>query len=228
MNRAVEERKSSTAQSHLDLNSLRLYLITDRSLFAGENEFLNAVEAALAGGVKALQLREKDLAAAEFLELAQKMRSLTAKYQARLFINSRADVAKTVGADGVHLTEASAPAGEVRKNFPGLLVGVSTHSLEKAKQAETEGADFITFGPVFDTPSKKEYGPPQGLDRLREVTGNVNLPVLALGGVKLENLDSVLDHGAFGAALISGIWSSSNINKETDSYLEIFRRRNLL
>lgn len=211
-----------------DLNNLRLYLITDRSLFAGQKEFLNAVETALTGGVKTLQLREKDLADSELFELGRHLRSLTSDYNARLFINSRADIAERVGADGVHLTEACSSAEEVRKNFPNLLIGVSTHSLEKAQRAERDGADFITFSPVFDTPSKKAYGRPKGLDELKKVTASVSLPVLALGSIKLENLDSVLDNGAFGAALITGIWKSSNINKTTQSFLKIFRRRNLL
>jgi thiamine-phosphate pyrophosphorylase len=220
----------------MNLNDLRLYLITDRSLFAGRNEFLNAVENALTGGVKALQLREKELPDSELIELGQKLRSLTSNYDARLFINSRADIAEKIGADGVHLTEANGvdptktcpPAKELRRNFPDFFIGVSTHSLEKAQQAETDGADFITFSPIFDTPSKKAYGSPQGLDTLKKVVASVSLPVLALGGIKLDNADSVLDTGAFGAALITGIWNSSNINETTQSFLEIFRRRHLL
>ncbi|HAK36743.1 MAG TPA: thiamine phosphate synthase [Nitrospina sp.] len=212
----------------MDLNDLRLYLITDRSLFAGQKEFFNAVEQALTGGVKALQLREKDLSDSELIELGRYLRSLTSDYKARLFINSRADIAEKVGADGVHLTEACPSAKELRGNFPELLIGVSTHSLEKAQQAETDRADFITFSPIFDTPSKKAYGSPQGLDALEKVIASVRLPVLALGGIKLDNTDSVLDSGAFGVALITGIWNSSNIHETTQSFLEIFRRRNLL
>jgi thiamine-phosphate pyrophosphorylase len=210
-----------------NLNELRLYLITDRLLF-DKNEFLDAVESALEGGVKALQLREKDLADEELLELAQQMRVLTAKYNSRLFVNTRADIAAKVGADGVHLAEDNTSITDVCKNFPGLLIGASTHSLERAQQAEAEGVDFITFGPVFDTPSKRKYGPPQGLGQLKEVTKNTNIPVLALGGIKCNNLGSVLDNGAFGAALISGIWSSTNIKNEVKSFLDIFRRRHLL
>jgi thiamine-phosphate pyrophosphorylase len=210
-----------------NLDELRLYLITDRLLF-DKNEFLNAVESALRGGVKALQLREKDLADEELLGLAQQMRTLTAKYNSRLFVNTRADIAAKVGADGVHLVESNTPIMDVRKNFPSLLISASTHSLERAQQAEAEGADFITFGPVFDTPSKRKYGPPQGLDRLREVTESTNIPVLALGGIKCSNLGSALDRGVFGAALITGIWSSTNIKNEVESFLDIFRRRHLL
>ncbi len=173
-------------------------------------------------------LIQKDLADEELLELAQQMRVLTAKYDSRLFVNTRADIAAKVGADGVHLAENNTPIMDVRKNFPSLLIGASTHSLERAQQAEAEGADFITFGPVFDTPSKRKYGPPQGLDRFKEVTESTNIPVLALGGIKCSNLGSALDSGAFGAALITGIWSSTNIKNKAKSFLDIFRRRHLL
>ena len=210
-----------------NLDELRLYLITDRLLF-DKNEFLDAVESALEGGVKALQLREKDLADEELLELAQQMRTLTAKYNSRLFVNTRADIAAKVGADGVHLAENNTLIKDVRKNFPGLLIGASTHSFERAQQAEAEGVDFITFSPVFDTPLKRKYGPPQGLDRLKKVTESTNIPLLALGGIKCNNLGSVLDSGAFGAALITGIWSSTNVKNEVESFLDIFRRRRLL
>ncbi len=214
---------ASTQDIRHRLDDLRVYLITDRSLFA-EKKFLGAVESALKGGVRALQLREKDLAPADLLALAKEVKVLTEKYGAKLFINSHADIAEKSGADGVHLTEAGVSASEVRKRFPRLLIGVSTHSLESAKNAEAEGADFITFGPVFDTPSKKQYGPAQGLGKLQEVTRSVGIPVLALGGIKLDHVPTVLDHGAFGVAMISGIWSSPNIEKSASDFMKSFRR----
>ena len=107
----------------MNLNDLRLYLITDRSLFAGRNKFLNAVENALTGGVKALQLREKELPDSELIELGQKLRSLTSNYDARLFINSRADIAKKIGADGVHLTEAVLYTQQRSSASNGMVTG---------------------------------------------------------------------------------------------------------
>ncbi|PIQ97081.1 MAG: thiamine phosphate synthase [Nitrospinae bacterium CG11_big_fil_rev_8_21_14_0_20_56_8] len=202
------------------LENFRLYIITDRHLLP-EQQFLPAVESALRGGARAIQVREKDLSPADLLALARRLRELTRTYGARLLINDRADIAVMAEADGVHLTEASAPAGEVRKRFPGLLIGVSTHSQEKAREAEEQGADFITFGPVFDTPSKREYGPPLGLERLREVARCVRLPVLGLGGIKKTQAASVREQGAFGVALISGIWNSLDIQQETFEYLRI-------
>ena len=110
-----------------DLNWLRLYLITNRSLFESDNSFLDASEAALMGGVRTLQLREKNLTDCELIELGSQLRILTSNYNARLIINSRADIAKKIDADGVHLTESCAHANEIKSAFPGLIVGVSTH-----------------------------------------------------------------------------------------------------
>ena len=205
-----------------DLNGLRLYLITDRSLFDGGEEFLDAVESALMGGVKTIQLREKDLSDYELIELGKKLRLLTSNYGTRLFINSRPDIAEQIGANGVHLTETSAHANEVKRNFPNLIVGVSTHSLEGAHLAETQGADYITFSPIYETPSKASYGPPQGLDSLRQVTQAVRLPVLALGGITLHRVPECLEHGAFGVALISDIWNSSHIKQHSFKYMQNF------
>lgn len=136
------------------LDKLRLYAITDRSLFP-EGAFLSAVETALRSGVRAVQLREKDLSAEDLLALARQVKELTRQYGAWLFVNDRADVARIAGADGVHLPESGLPVAEVRREFPELLIGASTHSLERARQAQDEGADFIVFGPVFDTPAKR-------------------------------------------------------------------------
>ena len=200
-----------------DLHFLKVYLITDRRLLK-ENFFLESVEEALAGGVKAIQLREKDLPLERLLPLAKEMLCLTQKYGARLFINSHAEMAEYIGADGVHLTESCPPVDEVKKKFPRLLTGVSTHSLESALKAETGGADFVTFSPIFDTFSKRAYGKPQGLKKLREVTGKIAIPVVALGGIKRKNVSFVMEGGAFGVALISGVWKSKNI-KDTVHHL---------
>jgi len=206
------------------LDDLRVYLITQRHLVT-DRVFLETLELALEGGVRALQLREKDLSPAALFPLTQKVRSLTGKYGAKLFINDRVDIAHMAGADGVHLTETSVATAEVRKNFPGLLVGVSTHSMESARQAESEGAHFITFSPIFKTPSKKEYGPPQGLEQLRAVCREVQIPVLALGGIHKDRVLTVLEQGAFGVAMISGIWNGPDIKQESFEYMQFFGRR---
>ncbi|HEX8948106.1 MAG TPA: thiamine phosphate synthase, partial [Dissulfurispiraceae bacterium] len=132
----------------------RLYLITDRKLFADENALCYAVEDALRAGVGAVQLREKDLPTRDLLDLAYKMRELTARYGAKFFVNDRTDIALCVRADGVHLGQSGLPAYAVRKIAGrGLTIGISTHSLREAEIAQREGADFITFGPLYPTPS---------------------------------------------------------------------------
>jgi len=201
---------------------LQLYLITNLENFPPE-QHLEVVEAALKGGAKDIQLREKNLPLEMLHPLAVVLNQMTKKYGARLYINDRVDIALMVGADGVHLPEGGLPPNEVKACYPHLLVGVSTHSLEGAKQAEQDGADFITFSPIYDTPSKREYGPPQGVDALKAVCDAVSLPVLALGGINLENITEVRKQGAHGAALIRGIWNSSNIETETLKYIEALR-----
>ncbi len=181
-----------------------LYLITDRHQTAGR-PLLEVVEAALSGGVRAVQLREKDLAAAELYELAWELRALTSRFDARLLINERIDVALAVEADGVHLGKQSLPVTAARRIAPDLLIGYSSHSVGEAAAALAKGADFVTFGPVFPTPSKAAYGEPVGLTKLARACEGVNGPVFALGGIKQSNLAQVTASGCFRVALISDI-----------------------
>ncbi|NIQ00242.1 MAG: thiamine phosphate synthase [Nitrospinaceae bacterium] len=204
------------------MEALRVYLITDRSLLP-EDGFLAGIEAALKGGVRAIQLREKNLPEEPLRSLAKEVLDLTQRYHALLFINHRADVAQEIGANGVHLTEASAAVRRVRKQYPGLLIGKSTHSLEGAMRAQKQGADFVTFSPVYDTPSKQQYGPPQGLEKLEQVSKGLDIPVLALGGIDLSRIPTVRQRGAFGVALIRGIWNSPDIEQESLKYMKALR-----
>jgi thiamine-phosphate pyrophosphorylase len=202
----------------------KLYLITDRKqLLKTRNSKLEtrnlftAVREALKGGVKAIQLREKDLGTRELLKLASRMRYLTKKYNARLFINDRLDIALAVGADGVHLAQNSIPADAVRKavHASRFLIGVSTHSLKEAEEAEKAGADFITLGPIYRTPSKLKYGKPLGIETLRTVSRKINIPVFAIGGVKGSKIKDLKRAGAYGVAMISEIFGACDIQKKT-------------
>lgn len=183
-----------------------LYLITDRTQVATNHTLLSAIDSALQGGVRAIQLREKDLTAAELLPLAQELRNLTREYAAQLLINDRVDIALAVQADGVHLGEHSLPTEVVRQLVgPKLLIGVSTHSIADISRATEQGADFVTFGPVYATPSKAAFGPPQGLKALTEACHVSSLPVFALGGITPPRVADVRQAGAGGVALISAI-----------------------
>jgi thiamine-phosphate pyrophosphorylase len=205
-----------------------LYVVTDRQLTAGRPLRL-VVEAALRGGARAFQVREKDLSPRQLYPLALELRQLTQAYGASLLINDRVDVALAVGADGVHLTTTSLPATVTRQLLgPGRLIGVSTHSIAEAQTAADQGADFVVFGPVFYTPSKAPYGEPVGLDALRAVRAAVTVPILAIGGVKKANLDQVLAAGADGVAVISAIISADDPTAASQDLLGALRTRRAL
>ncbi len=186
-----------------------LYLITDRHQTAGR-PLVEVVEAALSGGVRAVQLREKALTTAELYDLAWELRALTARFDARLFINERIDVALAVEADGVHLGKSSLPVTAARRIAPDLLIGYSSHATGEAAAALAKGADFVTFGPVFPTPSKAAYGEPVGLTPLAEACARLHGPVFALGGVKQATLDQVTATGCRRVALISDILAAAD------------------
>ena len=199
-----------------------LYLITDRKLIADSSSLTAAVKKALKGGVKAVQLREKDMETRDLLKLAYDMRKVTQEHGAQLFINDRFDIALAVNADGVHLTQNSMPVEAVRRVVKKkLLIGVSTHSMKEARAAESGGADFITMGPVYRTSSKVKYGAPIGLGALEKVCGNINIPVFALGGIKSNRIEKVMETGAHGVAMISGILKADNIRKKTEELIDI-------
>jgi thiamine-phosphate pyrophosphorylase len=181
------------------------YLITDRTQCGGE-DLVARVERALKGGVRAVQMREKDLTTRERFELGRRLRDVTIALEAKFFVNGDAALALALDADGVHLPQDSLPADVCRSVVgPDMLIGVSTHSRSEAAEAEEMGADFITFGPTYYTPSKAQYGEPVGVDSLRQVCAKVGLPVFALGGVGSSNIEQVVSAGAAGAAMISAV-----------------------
>jgi thiamine-phosphate pyrophosphorylase len=187
-----------------------LYLVTDRHQTRGR-DLLNVLERALDGGVRAVQLREKDLGGRELFFLAEKVAKLCRRFHAVLLINDRVDIALAVDADGIQLGSASMPVEAARALIgEEKSIGVSTHSLEEARRAERAGADFLLFGPVYFTPSKTAYGKPQGPAPLAEVVEKISLPVYAIGGIKPENVGEVKKTGARGVALISAIMSASD------------------
>jgi len=201
-----------------------LYLVTDRKLTQGR-DLLALLEQALDGGVKAVQLREKDLDGRALFELAEKLAVLCQNYRAQLYINDRIDVALAVDAAGVQLGKNSLTI-ETARDLLGAekAIGYSTHSLAEARAAERSGADFILFGPVYFTPSKVSYGAPQGLAPLREILKNVALPVYAIGGINPENLEEIKDTGVRGVALISAIIGAADIKSVAQKLLTSLAR----
>lgn len=166
---------------------------------------LKLIEAAVAARISLVQVREKHLTASAVYELARQAAVITRDSSTRLLINDRADIAAAAGASGVHLTGRSMEAAVIRQSFGAdFLIGVSTHSLAQARQARAGGADFVVFGPVFETASKQIYGAPVGLDGLKEVALDLwPFPVLALGGVTTGNARDCIQAGAAGIAGIS-------------------------
>jgi thiamine-phosphate pyrophosphorylase len=196
----------------LHLQSPILYLITSGATTPESNpaskDFQNVlalVRAAIKARISLIQLREKNLPARTLYELAARSAAITKGTTTRLLVNDRADIARAARADGVHLTTRSIEASIIRRSFGhGFLIGISTHSLAEAQAArESDAADFAVFGPVFDTPSKRDYGPPLGLEKLSEAASLLSpFPLIALGGVTGENAPDTLRAGASGIAAI--------------------------
>ncbi|MBP6004143.1 MAG: thiamine phosphate synthase [Pyrinomonadaceae bacterium] len=182
------------------------YLITSgqaspENFEINKNAILSAVRRAVDCGVSLVQLREKRLTAKQLFELATEASKLTRGNETRLLVNDRADIAVAAGADGVHLTSTSLPAGLIRRAFgDDLFIGVSTHTVDEVAIAKQDGADFAVFGPVFAVPEKSA---PVGIEALRSACDRAgDFPVLALGGIDLVNYRSALDAGAAGIAAI--------------------------
>ena len=198
-----------------------LYLITDRK-GTGGLALAKVVEGALRGGVRAVQLREKDLPGRELFDMALELRELTRQYGARLFVNERVDIALAVEADGVHLGEKGLPIGHARTLLgKERLIGVSCHDLTGAISAQESGADFITYGPVYFTPSKAVYGAPVGVGSLKELAARLVIPVFALGGINSSNAREAIAAGAHGIALISAIIAAQDPEKAARELIEL-------
>ena len=181
---------------------------------------MNVVEAALRGGVRLVQLREKDLPTRELVALATELRSITRRYEAALLINDRIDVAVAVAADGVHLPASSFSVADARRLLgPRRLIAVSTHSPEDAAAAGEAGADFVVFGPVFETPSKRAYGPPVGLERLSATVEATKVPVFAIGGITHDRIEAIVAHGASRVAVIRALLEADDPAEATRSCL---------
>jgi thiamine-phosphate pyrophosphorylase len=189
--------------------------VTDRRATAGR-PLAEVVERCLGAGLPAVQLREKDLAGVELLDLARALRNLTARHGARLLVNDRVDVALAVDADGVQLPEAGLPPAAARALVgPDRLLGVSTHSAESLDAAQEAGADFVLFGPVYDTPHKRSWGAPQGTAALAAACRRAHVPVLAIGGVTAGRVPELSQAGAAGIAVIRAILEADDPARAT-------------
>ncbi|MEN3326158.1 MAG: thiamine-phosphate pyrophosphorylase [Acidobacteriota bacterium] len=182
---------------------------------ANPHEILRLVRAAVDADIPLFQIREKSLHARVLYDLVARAAEITHGSKTRLLVNDRSDIARAAGADGVHLTTQSLPVEVVRSLFGAeFLIGVSTHLLDEARAARAGGADFVLFGPVFDTESKRAYGEPQGLHKLAEVARELgDFPVVAIGGITLDNVDECFQAGARGIAAIRLLNDTENLTR---------------
>ncbi len=200
-----------------------IYLITDRKQTVGK-PLGDVIESSLKGGIKAVQLREKELDDRELFTIAKRLKTLTHRFGAKLFINDRLDIALAVDADGLHLGQESVSPKVARKQFgENKLIGVSAHSLDEALRAADDGADFITIGPIYDTPSKRRYGKPIGLNELERVAKKLKIPAFAIGGIKKKKVGEVVNAGAHGIALISAVLKAKDPEKAAKEIVEEIR-----
>ena len=200
------------------LHRIRLYVLISSSI--ATKSVKETTRLVIDGGADAIQLREKIISDSEFISLAGEVRDITTKSGTLLIINDRVHVAKEINADGVHLGQQDMSALEARNIIGGgKIIGVSTHSVTQARQAQKDGADYIAIGPIYPTKTK-DYEPSIGIEIIREISRTVDIPFIAIGAITLENLDEVLNAGASRIAVCSAIIGSKDIYSSTKQYKE--------
>jgi thiamine-phosphate pyrophosphorylase len=188
-----------------------LYIITDEAI-AGGLTHAEIARRAIAGGADVIQLRDKACGCRELYRIGRAIRTITMKTGTLFIVNDRLDVALACGADGVHLGQDDIRVGVARQIAPpGFIIGISVGTVDEAIRAEQEGADYIALSPVFSTASKNDAGPGRGLIVLREIRRSVSVPVIAIGGITMDNVREVITAGANGVAVISVVVGSKNI-----------------
>lgn len=205
-------------------NKIRgLYAIIDTSFIALSEAERTAVEM-LEGGAKIIQLRAKDAPTGPMLEAARKIRALTVSYGALFIVNDRVDVALLSRANGAHLGNDDIPLEDARKLLgKNSIIGISTHTRQEALAARKRGADYISFGPVFATKTKKDALSPRGLNALKQAVEAVSIPVVAIGGINDKNLADVLKTGVSAVAIISGILTVPCIRDRVKTLEEVLK-----
>jgi thiamine-phosphate pyrophosphorylase len=197
----------------------RLYLLTDRHN-TSQRPLSSVISQAVDAGVRMVQIREKDLDTRPLIDLVQNLIPLIKRHQGKVLVNDRIDLAMALDADGVHLRSDSLPLPRARRMLGNeKLIGISTHSIREVRYAEKEGADFVVLGPIFETPSKRMYGPPLGLHALETACRASRLPIFAIGGINPKHVASVMSSGAYGIAVISAILQAPNIIDSTHEFL---------
>ncbi len=197
------------------IRALQVYVITDER--GEDGQLLDIVEQAIVGGATAIQLRRKQTLGRRFVELGRALRKLTRERGVLFFVNDRVDVAAIVDADGVHVGQDDISCRDARQLLgKDKWIGVSAETVAEALAAQAEGADYLGVGAIYPTPSKPD-AKITGLDGLAEITRRVNLPIVAIGGVHLNNMIESLERGAHGVAVVSEVMSASQPREATQA-----------
>jgi len=210
------ETKIIKQNSLKNFSDVRLYVIISSGL--AKKPVLETLQEVIQGGADAVQLREKTMPDGEFLALAKEFRRITSQSKILFIVNDRAEIAKKVDADGLHIGQSDLTIHSARKIIGyDRILGVSTHTIVQARKAQLEGADYISVGPLFPTITK-DYEPPVGLDYLKEVKREITIPFVAIGAINHENLNEILLAGGLRVAICSAIICSNDILQTTRSF----------
>ncbi|MCX7878623.1 MAG: thiamine phosphate synthase [Ignavibacteria bacterium] len=197
----------------------RLCVITDTTIQSRYSHYILA-RMAIDGGADMVQFRDKNMSTAEMVKICNQISDLCKKKNVMFIVNDRVDVAFLSDADGVHLGKDDVPLKEARKLLKDKIIGATAHSLFEAKEAERNGADYIGFGHIFTTWTKLKKDDPKGIKGLKKVLSKVKIPVFAIGGINLENIDSVLETGVHGVAVVSAVCNSRDPAKAASKLSE--------
>lgn len=199
------------------MRDFRLYAITGEQFHPGR-DMIEVMEEAILGGVDIIQLRDKTSEKRELLRKAKALRELTLKHDVTFIVNDHIDIAMEVDADGIHLGQEDLPLAEARKIVGSKIIGISTHALEEALLAERQGADYIGVGPVFPTATKADVVAPVTVSYVREVARTIKIPFVAIGGIKLRNVDEVIEAGATRICAVSEIVGSTDVKGTCEAF----------
>ena len=216
----LSTQHSGLTASLMPTLSSRLLLVTDRHQTKGR-ALVSLLERVLTAGLLTVQLRERDLSARELVALAREVQAVTASSKSQLLINDRIDVALALEGVGVHVRSNSLPLPVARKMLgPQWLLGMSVHSVEEGLLAQSQGADYIVLGPIYETPSKQMFGPPLGIHTLEKACTLVRIPIIGIGGVTAARAREMRRAGAFGVAVITAILGADDVESATRELLD--------
>ena len=205
----------------MELKACKIYLVTDEKACLGK-DFYVCIEEAIKGGVKIVQLREKNISTKDFYEKALKVKEICKNYGVLFIINDRLDIAQAVGADGVHLGQSDMSIEKAREILKDkFLIGATARNVEEAKRAELLGADYIGSGAIFGT-NTKDNAKKLEMEELKKIVASVKIPVFAIGGINIDNVGILKNIGLQGICAVSGILSEKDCKKAVDIMLKKF------